>query len=277
MGNASLSLTSREPAVAGTFYPADPQRIDQVLDTWLSAAPPPRQAWRAALVPHAGWKYSGRIAARSVCPHRVSRDDRHPVSETPCGRSDVRGGSLGTLAVSRRQYRSRSSNSAQLASEVPGFQLDDWPHREEHAIEVQLPLIARLAPHSRLVAVTVGRADLEQIHLCAAAIAEVVRDRLDSLLFVISSDMNHFATDPETRRLDALALQALEARDPDRLYATCLQHQISMCGVLPAAIVLSTLRALNALHRAERVDYATSADVSGDQQRVVGYAGMLFD
>ncbi|MHB8969075.1 MAG: AmmeMemoRadiSam system protein B [Pirellulaceae bacterium] len=277
MGNASLSLTSREPAVAGTFYPADPQRIGQVVDTWLSAPPPPRQAWRAALVPHAGWKYSGRIAAEVfariefpatiiiLCPKHHAGGATCAVA--PWGRWLFPGGSMEVdLEL-----------SAQLASEVPGFQLDDWPHREEHAVEVQLPLIARWAPQSRLVAVTVGRADLEQIHLCAAAIAEVVRTRLDSLLFVISSDMNHFASDSDTRRLDALALQTLEARDPDRLYATCLQHQISMCGALPAVIVLSALRALNALHRAERVDYATSADVSGDRQRVVGYAGMLFD
>jgi AmmeMemoRadiSam system protein B len=277
MGNASMSLASREPAVAGTFYPSDPQRMNKAIDTWLSAPPPARQAWRAALVPHAGWKYSGRIAAQVLaqiefpattiilCPKHHAGGATCAVA--PWGRWLFPGGSMEVDV----------ELSAQLASEVPGFQLDDWPHREEHAIEVQLPLIARLAPHSRLVAVTVGRADLEQIHLCAAAIAEVVRDRLDSLLFVISTDMNHFASDPETRRLDAMALQTLEARDPDRLYATCLQHQISMCGVLPAAIVLSALRALNALHRAERVAYATSADVSGDYQRVVGYAGMLFD
>ena len=113
--------------------------------------------------------------------------------------------------------------------------------------------------------------------MCGAALAEVLRERLDAVLFLISSDMNHFASDAQTRQLDELALTALESLDPDRLYATCRQHRISMCGMLPAAIVLSALRTLRALHRAERVEYATSADVSGDAQRVVGYAGMLFD
>jgi len=87
--------------------------------------------------------------------------------------------------------------------------------------------------------------------------------------------MNHFADEAETRRRDEQALQALEAMDADRLYATCLQQRISMCGACAAAIVLSALRSLNALHRAERVAYATSGEVSGDRQRVVGYAGML--
>ena len=143
-------------------------------------------------------------------------------------------------------------------------------------MEVLLPFLGHMAPESRLVAVTVGRVPLEQVHLCGAALAEVVRDRLDSVLFVISSDMNHFAGEAETRRVDEMALQALNSLDPDRLYATCLQQRISMCGALPAAIVLSTLRVLNVAHRAERVDYATSGAVNGDMQRVVGYAGMLF-
>ncbi len=277
MDSAVLSLASREPAVAGTFYPSDRPRIDKAIDTWLCGVRPPRHTWRAALVPHAGWMYSGRIAAQVLariefpattvilCPKHQAGGATCAVA--PWGRWLFPGGSMEVDVELGRQF----------AAEVPGFQLDDWPHREEHAIEVQLPIIARLAPHTRLVAVTIGRSDLAQIHLCGAAIAEVVRDRLDSLLFVISSDMNHFASDPDTRRLDALALQALDALDPDRLYATCVQHRISMCGVLPAAIVLSALRTLHVLHRAERVEYATSGDVSGDPQRVVGYAGMLFD
>lgn len=271
-----MSLADREPAVAGTFYPSDPRRIDAVLDQWLSGPQAAREPWRAALVPHAGWVYSGRIAAEVLarvaipatvvvlCPkHRAGGAT---CAVAPWGRWLYPGGSVEVDA----------ELSAQLASEVPGFQLDHAPHREEHAVEVLLPLLHRLAPASRLVAVTVGRIDLEQVHLCGTALAEVVRERLDSVLFVISSDMHHFASDQDTRRLDELALQALEALDADRLYATCVQQRISMCGALPAAIVLSTLRCLNVLQRATRVNYATSGAVSGDLQRVVGYAGMLF-
>jgi AmmeMemoRadiSam system protein B len=272
MGSASMSLASREPAVAGTFYPSDPQRIEKAIDQWLSGSSPERGSWRAALVPHAGWVYSGRIAA-----HVLSRVAIPATVVMLCPKHHAGGATCAVAPWGRWLFPGGSIEvdmelSAQFASEVPGFRLDHTPHCEE----VQIPLLARLAPESRLVAITVGRTDLEQVHLCGAAMAEVVRDRLDALLFVISSDMNHFANDPDTRRLDELALQSLDALDPDRLYATCLQQRISMCGVLPAAIVLSTLRCLNALHRAERVDYATSAEVSGDQQRVVGYAGMLF-
>ena len=88
--------------------------------------------------------------------------------------------------------------------------------------------------------------------------------------------MNHFATDAENRRLDALALAALERLDPAALHETVTGNNISMCGVLPAVIVLETLRLLGRLEQAERVGYATTADVTGDTSRVVGYAGMLF-
>lgn len=277
MGSASMSLSNRKPAVAGTFYPADERRIERALDEWFAPPIPTRQPWRAVMVPHAGWMYSGRIAARVL-----ARVEFPPTVIVLCPKHHSGGATCAVAPWGRWLFPGGDVEvdvdlSSQLAAEVPGFQLDEGPHREEHAIEVQLPLLARLAPHTRLVAVTLGRLDLEQVHIAAAALAEIVRDRLDSLLFVISSDMHHFASDQETRRLDALALQALEALDPDRLYATCYQQRISMCGVLPAAVVLSTLNTLHAVHRVERVDYATSGEVNGDSQRVVGYAGLLFE
>ncbi|MCA9151298.1 MAG: AmmeMemoRadiSam system protein B, partial [Planctomycetales bacterium] len=88
-------------------------------------------------------------------------------------------------------------------------------------------------------------------------------------------DMNHYANDAETRRVDTLALEAMESLDADQLYRTVREHKISMCGVLPACIVMDTLRRLGQLTTIERVAYGTSADASGDKSRVVGYAGML--
>ncbi len=95
-------------------------------------------------------------------------------------------------------------------------------------------------------------------------------------LLVISSDMNHFAADGETRRRDRMALDALLSLDPQRLYRTVRDNHISMCGVLPAVVVLSALGRLHALNRCQEVGYTTSAAVSHDAQRCVGYAGLLF-
>jgi AmmeMemoRadiSam system protein B len=164
-----------------------------------------------------------------------------------------------------------------LTEAIPGLKLDAAAHRHEHAIEVELPFLARLAPATRVVGLAVGGGDWEHCRRFAHGLAEVIRSLPEPPLLVISSDMNHFANDRENRRLDAIALAAMEQLDPAHLLATVTEHNISMCGVLPAVIVMETLRQLGALRRCERVGYATSADVSGNTSRVVGYAGVLLE
>jgi AmmeMemoRadiSam system protein B len=88
--------------------------------------------------------------------------------------------------------------------------------------------------------------------------------------------MNHYASEAENRRLDKVAMDALKQLDPTHLYHTVRSHDISMCGVLPAVIVLQTMQLLGGLRDYREVGYATSADVTGNAQRVVGYAGFLF-
>jgi AmmeMemoRadiSam system protein B len=107
-------------------------------------------------------------------------------------------------------------------------------------------------------------------------LAAVLQEQATKPLLIISTDLHHYASDTENRRLDAVLLTAMERLDPADVYATVKQHKISMCGLLPTVVVLETLRQLDTLHTCQRVAYATSADAGGDRQRVVGYAGMLF-
>src|SRR5262249_40214297 len=127
-----------------------------------------------------------------------------------------------------------------LSQAIPGLELDALAHQREHGIEVELPFIARLAPKSRVVGITIGAGDLEGCKRFAAGLAEVLKTEEERPLLLISSDMNHYATDPITRSLDDLALTALETRDPGQVYDTVTKQRISMCGVLPAVIVLET-------------------------------------
>ncbi len=267
----------RAPAVAGMFYPDSPETIDHTLEEWFGHLQTERRPWRAALVPHAGWVYSGRIAAQVFAAIRIPSTvvflcpKHHPggaaLAVAPWEKWLFPGGEV---AVDLELAR-------ELADQVPGLEMDARPHMVEHAIEVQLPLLAHERRDARIVAITVGPTQLDACGRLATAMAKVVQPRLDDILFVISSDMNHFADDAENRRLDQLAMQQLEQLRPDGLYTTCHRHGITMCGMLPAVIVLKTLQELDSLHHAQRVAYATSATVSGDTQRVVGYAGMLFD
>jgi AmmeMemoRadiSam system protein B len=164
-----------------------------------------------------------------------------------------------------------------LVAAIPGLELDAAAHQQEHSIEVELPFLAKLAPDTRVVGIAVGAGDLARCRQFAAGLAEAIRGMNPRPLLVISTDMNHFGSDQENRRLDEIALQSMETLDPAHVYETVVsRYNISMCGVRPAIIVMETLRQLGLLTKCERVGYATSAEVSGDSSRVVGYAGMLF-
>jgi AmmeMemoRadiSam system protein B len=167
--------------------------------------------------------------------------------------------------------------AVRLSEAVDRLELDASAHRQEHAIEVQLPILARLAPQAKVVGITIGGGDnLPALQRFASQLAGVLRDMAERPLLVISSDMNHFASDSENRILDRIALDAIETLDPANVFQTVRMHGISMCGVFPCVIVMETLRQLGSLRRCELVGYATSADAEGPRNRVVGYAGMLF-
>jgi AmmeMemoRadiSam system protein B len=265
----------RPAAVAGTFYPADPEDLTGMVKCLLSGRRQ-HETWPAALVPHAGLKYSGRIAAavleRLAIPRQVIIiGPKHTAQGMEWAVAPHQTWALPGLNVESDFILAR-----RLCQAIPGLEMDAAAHHREHAIEVQLPLLAHLAPEARVVGIVVGHSDLLACRRFAQGLAGLLRASDDVPLLLISSDMNHFATDAENRRLDALALAALERCNPDELYQTVMEHHISMCGALPAVIVLETLRLLGQATKSERVAYATSAEVSGDTSRVVGYAGMLF-
>ncbi|MBN2476808.1 MAG: AmmeMemoRadiSam system radical SAM enzyme [Pirellulales bacterium] len=265
----------RPTAVAGAFYPATAQQIDHELDAMLPKEKPQPEPWPAVMVPHAGWQYSGRLAAEVFSRVEIPEQVIVLCPKHRPGGSEWAVAPHGTWDLPGRSVPSDPELAQRLAGAVTGLELDAAAHRQEHAIEVHLPILARLAPQARVVGITVGGGQLAGLRRFAEQMAELLRDLRPRPLLVISSDMNHFAGDQETRRLDRMALEAIESLDPEQLYETVRDHGISMCGVMPAVIVMETLRRLEGLNRCESVGYATSADASGDTSRVVGYAGML--
>jgi AmmeMemoRadiSam system radical SAM enzyme/AmmeMemoRadiSam system protein B/AmmeMemoRadiSam system protein A len=265
----------RPAAVAGKFYDGDPAALARTVDALLEGPRDPGP-WPAAMVPHAGLKFSGRIAADVLKKIQV------PKTVIVIGPSHTGRGMEWAVAPHQTwslpglEVASDFILARQLCQAIPGLEMDAVAHQHEHAIEVELPILARLAPESKVVGITVAHGDLESCRRFARGLVEVMQGREEKPLLLISSDMNHFASDAENRRLDALALEALERRDPEELLNTVTRNHISMCGLLPAVIVLETLGLMGCLSKAERVGYATTADVTGDKSRVVGYAGMLF-
>ena len=267
--------TLRKSAVAGKFYPSSPKALAGLINNYLGEAPIEKEPWPAVMVPHAGLQYSGRIAGQ------VFRRVHIPESVIIIGPRHTRSGV--DLAVAPNAewelpgqvIASNVGLAKAIVAGIPGLQFDAAAHATEHSIEVELPFLARLAPQSRIVGITIGSASLDQCLTIGRQLADVIRKLPGPPLLVISSDMNHFATDTENRRLDELALKAMETLSPAKLYETVRSQNISMCGVLPAVIVMAALESLGQLKQAVRTGYATSADTSGETSRVVGYAGML--
>lgn len=265
----------RRAAWGDQFYPSQSALLHRELEKYLAGGFSEKIAAPVGCVsPHAAYMYSGAIAgavyARMelpdrfllLCPNHTGRGA--PLSimsegkwETPLGRAAIDGELAGVL-----------KKRCHLLSE------DIQAHLQEHSLEVQLPFLQKLQPKLRFVPIAVGTEAFEALEMLGNAMAEAIQAHPGRVLIVASSDMNHFESDERTRRKDRQAIDQVLALDPRSLYDTVRHEHISMCGYCPTVAMLIAARRLGA-GRAELVRYGTSADVSGDFSRVVGYAGMV--
>lgn len=274
----------RDPAVAGTFYPARPAEVERALTTLFAGttvAAPRRVV--GVVCPHAGWIYSGGLAARTLaavqvpprvivlCPNHTGRGPAIAVSRAAAWRTPT-----GDVPIDQPMAAAILAELA--AAGVSDAAGDERAHAREHAIEVQVPLLRARQPALQLTAIVVAHLDAESCVALGEAIARAAAALGlawgDDVMIVASSDMNHFADEATTRRKDARALAALATGDPVTLLDVVDGHDISMCGARPAAALLACAAAVGA-PSPELVGYTTSGAVSGDLTRVVGYAGAL--
>ena len=265
----------RLPAVAGRFYSDDFAELTQHVATLTSAAVPEEKLHaRACLVPHAGYRYSGHVAgavyAKLALPKRyIILGPRHyPQGEALAILSE------GAWQTPLGEARIDSPLAADLKRACPLLREDSVAHRAEHSLEVQLPFLQHLAGDFRFVPVVLGTVRFSELQQLGQAIAEVVAAQREEILVVASSDMNHYENDQVTRLKDRKALDKVLALDPRGLYDTVRREGITMCGFGPAVTMLTAALQLGAI-RAELVRYATSGDITGDRDEVVGYAGVL--
>jgi len=265
----------RPPAVAGAFYPGRAIEIEQMLSSMMPAARPEPQDWPAALVPHAGWIYSGSLAAATFARVRIPQTVMIFCPRHRPGGADWAVAPFGVWQLPTSNVAGNPALAERVVKAVDGAELDATAHLREHAIEVQLPILARLRPDVQVLGVALGGGDLPSLQQFGRQLGDLLATLDEPPLLAISSDMNHFADEATTRQVDRLAIEAIASLDPTQLYNTVRGHQISMCGMMGAVVVMEALRQQGRLHRVEAVGYTTSAQRSGDTQRVVGYAGLL--
>jgi MEMO1 family protein len=262
----------RAPAVAGRFYPADPHALYREVDGYIGDAPSNEPAI-ALVTPHAGYAYSGAIAGATyrsaripdvvvvLAPNHTGVGARAAIQTT--GQWQIPGGAVPVASGEAETLRALA-----LLTDDPRTQL------HEHALEVQLPFLVRRNPDVRIVPVSLSFMPYPACVRIGTALADVVIQHGRDVLVVASTDMSHYLPADMVEHRDRPALEHIERLDPEGLYRTVVDEDISMCGIVPTTVALVAARALGA-ESATRVAYGNSGDASGDYSRVVGYAGYV--
>lgn len=266
---AASPATVRPAAVAGTFYPGDPARLEADVRAYLKAAAPPAgaPAPKAIIAPHAGYVYSGPIAASAYARLAPARGTiTRVVLLGPCHRIAVRGLAAPSADAFATPLGAVPVDRAAIDGilDLPQVSVFDATHAQEHSLEVHLPFLQVVLGAFALVPLVVGDAS-------DAEVAEVL-ERLwggPETLIVVSSDLTHYLDYATARRIDDETRAAIEQLDPQAI------GRDQACGRIPVRGLLAVARRKGL--RAATLDLRNSGDTAGDKARVVGYGAWAFD
>ena len=266
---------TRQPAVAGSFYSANPVQLSSDVDSFLRGDHKPHQV-KGIIVPHAGYVYSGVVAGEVFAGIKIPElvvliGPKHQGlgHNVAVGGVDAWATPLGDvpLAVALRD---------QLMHDIPELVIDDQAHQYEHSLEVMLPFLLKRQSKLKIVPIVLGHLSFSGCLNLGTALAKTLKKRGEDVLLLASSDMNHFSSAADTEKLDALAIAAMTSFDLRQLYQVVTEKHISMCGVLPTITVMQAAYDLGA-RSCDLVRYSHSGMVNGDNSRVVGYAGLTIE
>jgi hypothetical protein len=271
----------RPPAVAGSFYPADPAELGKLIDSLLAQANTPAMPNVPVIVsPHAGYVYSGAVAAHAYAVLKGRKPDRvvviAPSHYEAFGFSSVYDGAaystpLGQVPVDREF-------AARLARSHPSIQLSSRGHavsedKREHALEDQLPFLQRVIGPFRLVPVVMGDQSYDHCRALGLALAKLIQGT--DTLIVASSDLSHYHPYQEAVTMDRKTLKAIEEWDYLSMARNFDQRVWEACGGGPIIAAMIAAERSGATE-ARILQYANSGDVTGDRGRVVGYGAVAF-
>jgi len=260
-------MTTRMPAVAGFFYTDNPGSLATEVDSYLSGCTQTRleRSPRALIVPHAGYLFSGAIAASAYAPLAPwRRQITRVVLLGPAHRVYIQGLALPSVSGFRTPLGEvlLDTGNMRLISEKFGIEINDQAHAAEHSLEVQLPFLQRSLDHFRLVPIVAGDCDPAEIQ----AIIRHYWGEADTLL-IISTDLSHFLSDADAREMDQRTADAVMDLAPEKI------GELQACGRIPLKALLAVAREYGAQIR--QLAMGNSGDVSGDRHQVVGYGAWV--
>lgn len=279
-------MPARKPAVAGSFYPSDRNELQQLIrESYLHSlgpgrlppAPPTSARVVSVVVPHAGYVYSGPVAAHSYLHVSSMRDPELIVIVAPnhygVG-SGVSAYDSGTWETPLGSMKVDGASAKELSEETGIVDFDPAAHRLEHSLEVQLPFLQMIYGDSvPFLPLCISFQDQETTTTLAAGVAKVAKKRRTVL--VASSDLTHYEPAEEARRKDTALISQILKMDADGFYSTLERLEVTACGFGAISTIMQASKELG-LARAELLKYANSGDTSGDMDRVVGYGSVRF-
>ena len=265
----------RSPAVAGLFYPADPEVLSRSVGEYLKDKPTlPDPGPTGLICPHAGYTYSGSIAGRAYLELR-GRPPETVIVLAPSHQDRFRGATSWPGAGYRTPLGDLPSPSwlvEALERQDAGIRRDQLGHRDEHSAEVQLPFLQQIAPEAEVLPLVLAEDRAEHCTELGQAIARAIGER--RILLVASSDLYHGHSNRTCRQTDERTLAALERNDPDELAEGFRSGAFQACGRGPILAVLEACRRLGA-ERVRVLERTDSDEVTGQTgDYVVGYAAV---
>jgi len=267
----------RNAAVAGSFYDSDPEHLRREVDFLLNeeTAPKLKGIVRGLVSPHAGYMYSGSVAASAYRILKgatyeavllVGPSHREYFNGVTIYPGDAYQTPLGKIPINN-EFR------AALLRQSPSIQLSEAGHRAEHCLEVQLPFLQRVLGDFSIVPMIVGNQTKEQCLNLGNAIAAVARKR--NVLLVASTDLSHYHPYDAAVELDQRVIDDVEAFDEQELMDRLVSERDEACGGGPVVAVMRASKLLGA-NRSQILQYSNSGDATGDKSAVVGYCSAAF-
>ena len=274
----SDNIKIRPPSVAGMFYPEKKIDLDQEVAMVLEESKDYNIPGEivSIVVPHAGYMYSGGVAARAY-RQMLNQEVDIVVVIAPSHREYFREISvfngyaystpLGTLPVDKELVQ-------KLVDTNPEIILSEKGHRfEEHALEVQLPFLQKVFENFRFIPIVMGEHTRENINTLAQGLFQVFRN--EKVLIVASTDLSHFYNNEEASTLDQVVIDDIKNFDEEKLYQDLHSGKCEMCGGGPAMAAMKASKLLGA-KKSEVLLYRNSGDITGDLSEVVGYLSAVF-
>ncbi|MBN1298478.1 MAG: AmmeMemoRadiSam system protein B [Actinobacteria bacterium] len=269
----------RESVVAGSFYSANPEALAENITQYLKNCPKKDIANIKAIVcPHAGYIYSGQVAACSymqvqgssydcaiiVAPSHAEYFDFNSVFAGKAYKTP-----LGLAKVDIERCHALVSGSGYADS----IQISNAGHNREHSLEVQIPFLQIVFEDIKIVPIVMGSQNRTNIESLGNAIGNILKGQ--KILIIASTDLSHYHPASVASGLDSKVLENLKSFDPEKFTEQISKDALEMCGGGPVAAAMIASKLMGA-DSAEIISYQDSGDVSGDKSAVVGYVSAAF-